>query len=211
MRWYFSFTKQDYFKLIGAFVMSYIDTTKFKKRSVLIRLQKIGFDINELLDEMFRYVFCTFLKADHMIDIFTLFYIEGVKILFRFAYASMKVHKPVIKGVDDPKLVRETFQAAAYGKTDWTNLHYHAFRYRVSRSNYDINKTDKVELTNEREEYKIVSDFLPNDSHCPSEILSLKQFYRLWMMLPEYCQVRVPDLLYSSATDGYLLSTLYMH
>ena len=30
MRWYFTFTKIDYFKMIGAFIQSYIDTTKFK-------------------------------------------------------------------------------------------------------------------------------------------------------------------------------------
>jgi hypothetical protein len=28
-------------------------------------------------------------------------------------------------------------------------------------------------------------------------------------MLPEYCQIRVPKLLYSSIEDGYSLSTLY--
>jgi len=209
MRWYFSFSKQDYFKLIGAFIMSYIDTTKFKKRSILIRLQKIGYDINELLDEMFKYFFTSFLRVDYVMDIFTFFYFEGIKIVFRFAYASMKVHKDIIKAVEKPEKVKDCFKKAAYDNTDWSYLHERAFKYRVSRSHYDINKTDKVELTNEREEYKIVSDFLPSDCNWPSEILSLKQFYRLWMMLPEYCQVRVPQLLYSTAKDGYLLSSLY--
>lgn len=65
MRWYFSFTKSDYFQFLGAFIQSYIDTTKFKKRSVLLKFQSIGFDINELLDEMFKYIFTSFLKFDY--------------------------------------------------------------------------------------------------------------------------------------------------
>ena len=89
------------------------------------------------------------------------------------------------------------------------SLHYHAFRYRISRAYYDINKTESVVLQEEREEYKIVSDFLPQTDECPSSILSLKQFYRLWMMLPEHCQVRIPTLIYSSYNDGFLLSSLY--
>lgn len=209
MRWHFSFTKSDYFHMLGAFIQSYIDTTKFKKRSVLIRLQSIGFDINELLDEMFKYIFTSFLKIDYCLDIFTLFYLEGCKILFRFAYSIMKVHKDLIKSVSDPNKLRDTFADAAYSKTDWHYLHERAFKYKLMRGNYDIDKTDQVVLTNEREEYKIVSDFLPNKDDIPSTILSLKQFYRLWMMLPEYCQVRVPKLLYTSKTDGYCLSTLY--
>jgi hypothetical protein len=209
MRWYFSFTKQDYFKMIGAFIVSYIDTTKFKKRSILMKLQKIGYDINMLLDELFKYMFTSFLKVDYVIDIFTFYILEGNKVLFRFVYAIMKVHKPVIKGVDDPKLLRNTFYKAAFDNTDWAYLHERAFKYRIARGNYDINKTDVVEVGNEREEYKGISDFLPSDANFPSEILSKKQFYRLWMMLPEYCQVRVPELLYSSSKNGYLLSTLY--
>lgn len=158
---------------------------------------------------MFKFMFTSFLRIDYVMNIFTVFYVEGVKVLFRFAYASMKVHKDLIKSVENSENVRDFFQEAAYDNTNWSYLHERAFKYRINRSNYDINKTDKVILGDEREEYKIVNDFLPNTDDCPSKILSLKQFYRLWMMLPEYCQVRVPKLLYSSAKDGYNLSTLY--
>lgn len=209
IRWYFSFSKQDYFKLLGTFIMGYIDTTKFKKRSVLIRLQKIGYDINELLDEMFKYMFTSFLRIDIVLDIFTIYLIEGSKVLFRFAYSTMKVHKATIKGVEDPKMLRNTFQKVTYDKSDWNSLHEWAFHYKLTSKHHNINKTNIVDLDVDQEEYKVVNDFLPADVNCPSEILTLKQFYRLWMMLPQYCQVRVPELLYSTSKDGYLLSTLY--
>lgn len=209
MRWYFTFTKGDYFQMLGAFIQSYIDTTKFKKRSILIHFQSISFDINELLDEMFKYCFTSFLKFDFVLDIFAFFILEGVKILFRFAYSSLKFHKDVIKSIKKADKVWVVFGEAVMTKTTWPFLHERAFKYKLQRGNYDINKTDQVVLNDEREEYKIVSDFLPNTKDCPSTILTLKQFYRLWQMLPEYCQVRVPKLLYSSKEDGYNLSTLY--
>ena len=210
MRWYFSFTKADYFHTLSAFIQSYIDTTKFKKRSILIHLQSIGFDINELLDEMFKFFFSSFLKLDYVIDIFTVYYLEGVKVLFRFAYASFKVHKKMIKDITDPEKVQETFRKICQELTDWDYLHERAFKYSLQRGNYDINKADQVVLKDDdREEYKIISDFLPITKDCPSDILNLKQFYRLWMMLPEYHQIRVPKLLYSSSGDGFSLSTLY--
>lgn len=209
MRWYFSFTKSDYFQMMGAFIQSYIDTTKLKKRSILIHLQSISFDINELLDEMFKFCFTSFLKFDYVIDIFTFYFLEGIKVYFRFAYAGFKTHKATIKNITSAEKVREVYFQAAYNNTDWAYLHRKAFKYRLARGHYDINKTDQVVLNDEREEYKIVNDFLPTVDDCPSKILSLKQFYRLWMMLPEYCQVRVPKLLYTSSVDGYNLSTLY--
>ena len=105
--------------MIATFIQSYIDTTKFKSRSVLIRLRKIGYDITELLDEMFKYFFTSFHKTDRIADIFTFFIFEGIKILYRFAYSSMKVHKATIKGVEDPNKLRETFQVAWANDTDW--------------------------------------------------------------------------------------------
>ena len=209
MRWYFSFTKTDYFHTLSAFIMSYIDTTKFKKRSILIHLQSIGYDLNELLDEMFKYFFTSFLKMDYVIDIFTFYYLEGIKVLFRFAYASLKVHKERIKAVTDPAIFQSIFQKFALELTEWDYLHERAFKYKITHNNYDITKTDEAKLKEERKEYKTVSDFLPNIKEWPSTILNIKQFYRLWMMLPEYCQIRVPKLLYSSVEDGYSLSTMY--
>jgi len=209
MRWYFSFTKADYFQTLSTFIKSYIDTTKFKKRSILIHLQAIGYDLNELLDEMFKYFFTKFLKMDYVIDIFTFYYLEGIKVLFRFAYASLKVHKDRIKKISDAGSLHDKFQKIAQELTEWNYLHERAFKYNLTHLHYDINNIGEAKVSEDREEYKIVSDFLPNMSDCPSSILSLKQFYRLWMMLPDYCQIKVPKLLYSSSEDGFSLSTMY--
>lgn len=57
----------------------------------------------------------------------------------------------------------------------------------------------------------MVNDFLPDPDDCPTKILSVKQFFRLWMMLPDYYQVRIPWQIYSSYNDGFLLKTLYQN
>ena len=98
--------------MIATFIQSYIDTTKFKSRSVLKRFREIGYDITDLLDEMFKYFFTSFHRTDRIVDIFTFFIFEGVKIIYRFAYASMKVHKSTIKSVEDPEKIRPIFQEA---------------------------------------------------------------------------------------------------
>lgn len=132
MRWYFSFTKSDYFHTLSAFIMSYIATTKFKKRSILIHLQSIGYDLNELLDEMFKNFFMSYMKIDYVIDIFTFYYLEGIKVLFRFAYASLKVHKKDIKSITDPLKFRDKYISLASEKTEWDYLHERAFKYKLT-------------------------------------------------------------------------------
>ncbi len=46
--------KQEYFKLLTTFVKSYLNTTKRKKRSVLIHLNKIGFEFTKYVDVSFK-------------------------------------------------------------------------------------------------------------------------------------------------------------
>lgn len=132
LRWHFTFTKADYFHMIGAFIQSYIDITYFKKRSIILRLQQIGYDISELLDEMFKYFFTSFHRIDIVTDIFTNFVFDGVRVLFRFAYASLKIHKEDIKAVETPKLVRDVFEYSCQYKTTWNYLHEMAFIYPLS-------------------------------------------------------------------------------
>lgn len=208
MRWHFAFTKAGHYHMLNTFIRSYIDTTKFKKRSILIKLHSIKYDVNELLDEMFKYLFTTFLSADHSIDIFTFYFSEGVKVLFRFANGVMRNHKETIKSVEDPEKVHEVFQHATLTKTDWNEVFKYAFSYKLTSKNFELYKNNRV-LDHEEEEFKILTDFLPNVDESPSTILSMKQFYRLWVMLPEYLQVRTPKLVYSSANDEQSLSALY--
>ena len=78
-------------------------------------------------------------------------------------------------------------------------------------SHYDIKKTQSVVLRSEREKYRAVNDFLPNPDDWPTKILTVKQFFRLWMMLPDYYQVRIPWQIYSSYNDGFWLKTLYQN
>ncbi len=54
IRWHFTLEKHEYFKLLTTFVKSYLNTTKRKKRSVLIHLNKVGFEFTKYVDVSFK-------------------------------------------------------------------------------------------------------------------------------------------------------------
>ena len=76
-------------------------TTYRGKRSVLLHLNAINFDFNKLVDVSFRTLLTAFLPLSAAIDILLMFLVEGNKIIFRFTYALMKVHKKYIKSASN--------------------------------------------------------------------------------------------------------------
>lgn len=81
---------------------SYLNTTVRKKRSVLMHMNKIGFDFNKFVDISFKSMIGHFVPLPIAIDILMMFLVEGVKILFRYTYAVLKAHKGFVKKVANP-------------------------------------------------------------------------------------------------------------
>ena len=98
IRWHFTLEKQQYFKLLSTFIKSYLTTTLRGKRSVLLHMNKIGFDFSKYVDTAFKSTCTYFVTLPIALDILMMFLIEGVKILFRYTYAVMKCNKKFIKG-----------------------------------------------------------------------------------------------------------------
>lgn len=90
IRWHFTLEKQEYFKLLTTFVKSYLNTTKRKKRSVLIHLNKVGFEFTKYVDVSFKSFLTRFVSLPVSIDILMMFLQEGTKIIFRYTYAILK-------------------------------------------------------------------------------------------------------------------------
>jgi hypothetical protein len=102
IRWHLTLEKSQYFKLLSVFVKSYLKTTLRGKRSILVHLNKIGFDFSRYVDVAFKSLLTSFVSLPIAIDILCMYLVEGVKILFRFTYAVMKVNKGFIKKCSDP-------------------------------------------------------------------------------------------------------------
>jgi hypothetical protein len=83
--------------LLSTFVKSYLNTTVRKKRSVLLHMNKIGFDFSKFVDVSFKSLLGHFVSLPVALDILMMYLIEGVKIIFRYSYAILKVHKAYVK------------------------------------------------------------------------------------------------------------------
>lgn len=97
IRWHFTFEKGQYFRLLSTFIKSYLNTTVRKKRSVLLHMNKIGFDFNTYVDVAFKSLCGHFVSLPTALDILMMYLVEGVKILFRYTYAVLKAHKSLVK------------------------------------------------------------------------------------------------------------------
>mmetsp|Transcript_18413 Transcript_18413/g.17532 ORF Transcript_18413/g.17532 Transcript_18413/m.17532 type:complete len:147 (+) Transcript_18413:468-908(+) len=102
IRWHFTMEKQEYFKLLTTFVKSYLNTTKRKKRSILIHLNKIGFSFTDYVDLSFKTFMTHFISLPVSLDVLLMFLMEGTKIIFRFTYAILKTQKKFVKSLHDP-------------------------------------------------------------------------------------------------------------
>lgn len=69
-----------------------------------------------------------------------MYLVEGVKILFRYTYALLKVHKHYIKKCDNPNELLDGLKSVARISTDPKVLNKVAFKYPLKRSNYDYKK-----------------------------------------------------------------------
>lgn len=82
-----------------------------------------------------------------------------------------------------------------------------AFSYPLKRSNYDFKKakTDGIDPNVGGDDF---NDYMPNLG-LNSTIVSFEEFATIWRMMPDYVKIRVPELFFTSSTDGFNLQSLY--
>jgi hypothetical protein len=117
-----------------------MSTTLRGKRSVLLHMNKIGFDFSKYVDTCFKSTLTYFLSLPIAVEILMMFMIEGVKILFRYTYAVMKCHKTFIKKCNNPAELLELLRTESREKTLPSKIHKRAFKYPLKRKNYDFKK-----------------------------------------------------------------------
>ena len=81
------------------FFKIYLETTFFKKRSLLAHCQAIHYDLTHLVDNCMRYFLCNFLTLPLVIDFAFLFLTEGVRAYYRYIYALLRMHKSYLKSL----------------------------------------------------------------------------------------------------------------
>lgn len=207
IRWHFTFEKNQYFKLLTTFVKSYLNTTRRKKRSILIHMKKIGFDFTKYVDTSFKTLGTAFVSLPVAMEVLMMFLIEGTKIVFRYTYAFLKCQKSFVKGHADPVTFITELQRQCRTSTLPKKLHKKAFSYPLKRSNYDFKraKADGIDPNAGGDDF---TDYMPTMA-LNSTIVTYEEFATIWRMMPDYVKIRVPELLFVSSTDGYNINNLY--
>ncbi len=103
MRWHLTCEKNEYFYLLTTFLKSYLNTTLRKKRSILKHLHSIDFDFSKYVDKSFKTFMTAFVPINVALDIMMVFLVEGVKVMFRYTYAIIKMQKEFIKDLQNPE------------------------------------------------------------------------------------------------------------
>jgi len=85
-------------------------------------------------------------------------------------------------------------------------LHKKARKYPLKRTNYNFGaaRADGFDLKSHDD----FADYLPSVS-LNSSILNFEEFAQVWKTMPAYVKIRVPELFYSSHTDGFNIHNLY--
>ena len=103
MRWHFTFERGEYNKVMTQFIKSYLATTVRKKRSILKHLSSIGFDFSLYVDKCFKSMLTFFIPINVALDFLMIFLVEGIKIIYRYTYAVIKMQKKFIKELQNPE------------------------------------------------------------------------------------------------------------
>lgn len=130
-----------------------------------------------------------------------MYLVEGVKIIFRFTYAILKVNKSFIKKCQSPSELLAALKKNGREHTDCKLLQKAAFKYNLNRKKYDFKKSTTDKLMDPKTGQSTINtdddftDYVPN---CPvnSAIINYEEFGRIWKFMPDYVKIRVPEIIY---------------
>jgi hypothetical protein len=91
IRWHIPLNSEDRSRLHMAFGSSYLMTTVRKKRSLAAYMSSIGFEFRSYSAQSFDSLCSRFLPLFIETDMILMYLVEGVKILFRYSYAVLKI------------------------------------------------------------------------------------------------------------------------
>jgi hypothetical protein len=147
IRWHIPLSSEDKLRLHQAFGTSYLMTTLRKKRSLATHMSQIGFELRNYSCAAFDTIGARFMPLYIAIDVLLMYLVEGVKIIFRYAYAILKTKKDFIKKTcTDPTHLMEQLSAEARMYLNAETLHKLALSYPLKRGKYDLLNSMAEEL-----------------------------------------------------------------
>lgn len=205
LRFRFALTFEDNKKLILAFIECFTHHPKISSRELLAKFEKIGFNFEELIEDMFFTFFIEYFNFVFLTRFYMCFLSEGSKILFRVAYAVLITFTNEIlefkeKGQVIPLLKKKCFEMK--NANEFFKL---AFKFNLSRYN---NKYSEVKFFGKIEKKNNIRYYIPIIEG-ESRILTDKEVFLLWNLFPSSYSEKEAKLIYSTDENKNTLEKIY--
>lgn len=205
LRFRLRFNYEENKRLVPSFIESFTTITANTGREISQKFEKLGFEFEILIEDMFFNLFYRYLNFCFLHRLFLLYLREGCKILYRTAFAILKMFKADILDIKRPENVIRTIKEKCFEMKDIDKFFTLMYSYGLTSKN------------NKYEEIKIVENFKPArdfNFYIPtingeSSILSDDEIFYLWSIFPVHLKLKDAKLIFSTSYHGYLLEKIY--
>ena len=205
LRFKFRFTYEDNKKIVLAFIECFKSVTKYIGKEILSKFDKIGFNIQCLVEDMFFTFFAEYFNFSFITVFLICFLREGTKMFYRVTYAIFKLLKEEILEIQTKEEVITVIKEKCFNLKDINAFLDLAFNFKVNRYN---NKYKDV-IVLDKFENKCPIKFSIPKIEGDSEILSDTEFFFLWNLFPQIYMNNDAKLIYSTDNDENSLSRIY--
>lgn len=205
IRWHFRYNFEENDKIIKSIMQSLRELSNRSGKETFQHFASINFTPQNLFEDMVYGFFMDYLSFSGVMRLLPFYLLEGVKPLYRLCYALIKTLRPEIVKITNPDDVIRIVREKAKDITDLNKLFGIAFSYKLNRNN---NKYEQIESPLRRRSYlKRNLYYLPN--FCESNIISNKEFLKMWSQLPCSLKPNDPIKVYDANKDGFSLRRIY--
>jgi len=199
----FNYTENK--KLVVAFISSFKNITYNTGKEIISHFEKIGFDFEILIEDMFFNFFLEYLNFTFLCKFYFLFLNEGSKILFRTAYAILKTLKNEILDITNHDKILKTIKKKSFEIKDINKFFSLVFSYKLTQYN---NNYENCKVLETFKPSKLGNYYIPsiNGDSC---ILTDDEIFELWNIFPENIKSKDSKVIFSSLYQGNSLEKIY--
>jgi hypothetical protein len=203
LRFRFRFNYEENKRLIPSFSESFKTISKTGKE-VSQKFEKIGIDLDVLIEEMFYSFFIEYFNFITYQKVVLMYLREGVKILYRIAYAIFKAFKSELIELDSADQVRPLLKSKCLNLLNTTTFFSNVFNYKLNHSN---NRFDQIKVM---DSFKGTSkNFYIPTFNGESNIMKDNDIFNLWTIFPDNFKTKDAKLIYSSEYHESSLNKIY--
>jgi hypothetical protein len=208
IRWHFRFNLEENNKIIVSFMESLKNISNKTGKQIFQHFEKINFSPEKLFEDMIYGFFMDYLNFSAILRLLPLFFREGVKSLYRIGFALMKYLRLEILKINNPDNIIKIIRIKSKEIYDLNKLYELAYSYKLNRNNnkYKLDMSSSYAISSftytKRNMY-----YLPKNIE--SNILSNKEFLKMWSQLPILLRPNDPIRIYNANMDGYSLRKIY--